>query len=274
MTNANDREMPLDRYLLNPEQYELLMTGYSQKIAQCMRNYGHSYPVVNFSAYSGMGAEAPRSRVDGRFGFQSMDHAKTWGYHPSGGIPKRVPSGADFGDPDFLFSLTGARDGGAAAGPGGSAAKGRLVPAGGCVGESLLYLTGSRQGQLGDSELAVRLKMETLLQGQRDPETVKVFSKWSHCMAERNYSYESPLDAMNDPQWGNGAKPSPKEISTAVADQECRYEHNVVGVWFAADFAHQRRAVAANHAELQIIKGRLDRQIAAAREIKDHAVMK
>ena len=267
LTNANSQEMPLDEYLLNPEQTETVFSAYSASVASCMREYGFTYR-MSTSSYSGIGADAPKTRVDGRFGFQSMAHAKKWGYRPDGGFPdgERQSTGPA-PDADKWFALTGTRDLSEDAGSGGVAQDGRRVRGGGCVGDALLEITGSRNGVIGDAEAATDLKFKTLVEGQQDMRTLEVFGLWSRCMKGYHYSYRSPLEALGDVRWAKSKEPTDVEIGTAVADQKCRSRHNVVGVWFAADFERQELAVKANRKKLLEVKEQLIRQVRAAEQI-------
>ncbi|MFI2350932.1 hypothetical protein ACH492_28705 [Streptomyces sp. NPDC019443] len=268
MTNANNQEMPLDQYLLNPDQLESVSSAYSLRVAGCMHKYGLSFEAPKQSIGAGIGADAPSSRVDGRFGYQSMAHAKEWGYHPAGGFPKgETWKTSPDNDPEKWFVLTGARDTDVLSGPGGLTRSGSRVPSHGCVGSALMEITGSRNGRIGDADIATNLKFDTLVAAQKDPRTLRVFSLWSHCMQKHGYSYRSPLDALSDPRWVKSSRPSSAEIETAVADQECRARHNVVGVWFTVDFSYQERAVADNRDELLKVRKRIDYQVKAAQEI-------
>ncbi|MFF2775002.1 hypothetical protein ACFVU3_08845 [Streptomyces sp. NPDC058052] len=55
----------------------------------------------------------------------------------------------------------------------------------------------------------------------------------------------------------------------ATADAACRHEHNVVGVWYAVDHAHQERAVAENAAALADVKAGLESKMRAAQRVLD-----
>lgn len=267
LTNANSREMPLDEYLLNPAQTDSVFSAYSTSVASCMREYGFTYRMSS-SSYSGIGADAPKTRVDGRFGFQSMTHAKKWGYHPDGGFPEsRQQSTGSQPDAEKWFALTGTRDLSEDSGPGGTARDGRRVRDHGCVGDALLEITGARDGVIGDAEAATDLKFKTLVEGQEDIRTLEVFELWSRCMKEYKYSYRSPLEALGDARWAKSKQPTGTEIRTAVADQECRSRHNVVGVWFAVDFERQELAVKANQGKLLEVKKQLTHQVRAAERI-------
>ncbi|WAZ26206.1 hypothetical protein STRCI_007760 [Streptomyces cinnabarinus] len=264
--------MPLDKYLLNPAQQESVFLAYSTGIAHCMRKYGYEHPVSRPVDSGLSGEDAPKTRVDGRFGFQSMTHARKWGYHPAGGFPDRSQDSAETqSDADRWFALTGARDLNSDFGPGGTTRDGHKVRSRGCVGDSVLRMTGARDGVVGDSDLATELKFQTLADGQKDKRTLEVFERWSLCMREREYSYRTPLEALSDARWAQSAQPSSEETDTAVADQKCRSEHNVVGVWFAVDYEYQERAVEANLAKLREVKTQLTRQVRAAHEILDES---
>ncbi|MFE0438861.1 hypothetical protein ACFW2K_28315 [Streptomyces nigra] len=130
-----------------------------------------------------------------------------------------------------------------------------------------MKITGSRDGQIGDADISTDLKFATLAKAQKDPRTLQVFSLWSHCMREYDYSYSGPLDASGDPRWTKSRMPTSEEKKVAVADQECRARHNVVGVWFAVDYEYQEQAVKENKKELDGVKRQLDRQVDAAKGI-------
>ncbi|MDG5807770.1 hypothetical protein P9869_34990 [Streptomyces ossamyceticus] len=269
LTTANKKGMPLDDYLLNPSQFEDVKSAYSQSIAKCVRSYGMTFETPNPSATPSALPDSPTTRIDGRFGFQSMTYAKKWGYHPPGGISKnkeKATKNTD-ADPDKWFALTGSRNIKEMSGPGGVLRNGKRVPSHGCVGSAVMQLTGSRDGQIGDADISTDLKFETLIKARNDPRTLRVFSLWSDCMREIGYSYGGPLDASSDPRWTESEKPTKEEIEIAVADQKCRKRHNVVGIWFAVDSEYQERAVTDNRAALSEAKKQLDRQVNAARKI-------
>jgi hypothetical protein len=268
LTNAADKEMPLDKYLLNSPKLEAVKSAYSQSIAKCMRAYGMTFEAPEPPGSSVARTDGPKTRVDGRFGYQSMTYAKKWGYHPPGGLPEPKQSDdSPDSDPGEWFALTGSRDIDEMSGPGGLLQNGSKVPSHGCVGAALMKITGSREGQIGDADISTNLKFETLVEAQKDPRTLRVFSRWSRCMREENYSYTTPLDASGDPRWAKSSMPTPEEKKVAVADQECRARHNVVGVWFSVDYEYQERAVAENRKELHSVKKQLDRQVHAAKKI-------
>lgn len=241
IVDANDRPMPLDPYLLDPAQIAALDKAQSVLVSRCMGKLGYDYPVATESADpSGMGADAPTTRVDGYFGFQSMSHARKWGYHPKGGFPEADDSAGTHLPAQESTALNG------------------------CAGQARQSLTGGSTGDLGDPDFVVRLKFDTLGEGTRDPRTLAVFAKWSACMKARGHRYADPMKASGDPAWSRTRLPGPQEIAVAVADQECRRDTNVVGVWYAVDYGYQQQAVQQNSARLAAAKAQTAAHLAAA----------
>ncbi|MEV2231875.1 hypothetical protein AB0H69_25375 [Streptomyces phaeochromogenes] len=268
LIDANNKEMPLDKYLLDPGQSESVNSAYLMSIANCMRRHGFKYGFSRDAYHSSSEIDAPKTRIDGRFGYQSMRHAEKWGYHPAEGLSKGGRLDIKYStDSNSRFVLTGSKDAGEAFGPGGHDQVGNNVPARGCVGSALLEVTGSRNGNVGDAEISTDLKFKTLIKGQKDPRTRKVFDLWSGCMSQHHYTYDTPLDAISDLRWSKTSQPSATEIETAIADQECRAKHNVVGVWFAVDFEYQLQAVGQNLTELKDVEKQMTRKVKAAKKI-------
>lgn len=268
LTDANHRPMPLDPYLLDPQQTKTISEGYSTLVSRCMRRFRYDYaPPVEGADPTGIGADAPTTRMDGYFGFQTMAHAKTWGYHPETAAPEggSSPAPRTAGE---TTALTGTSDPDSKYGPGGQKINGRAVPDHGCVGEANRLLTGSVTGTAGNPDFVVSLKFDTLTKGQRDPRTRAVFTAWSTCMKGKGLTYADPLAALGDPRWSTAAGPTGAELRVAVADQECRHDTNVVGVWFAVDYGYQQDAVQLNRARLATVRSAMAAQLAAARRAR------
>lgn len=270
LSTANDKAMPLDSYLLNPQQTKTLDNAYSSLVTTCMRRFGFDYSPPAATADSGAGSEAPATRTDGRFGYQSMAHAQKWGYHPEGGNPasqkgvwareaKRLTA-------DMRIASQGSADPKQKFGPGGQTLNGEKVPDHGCVGTARKTLTGRTEGDIGDADLATQIKFETLVKGQEDARTQKVFARWSACMKKDGYAYPDPLKALGDSKWSKSAQPGTEEIRVAVADQKCREKDNVVGVWFAVDYAYQEQAVEDNAEALAAVRKSIDTRLKAAND--------
>ncbi|MEU6497571.1 hypothetical protein ABZ890_45700 [Streptomyces sp. NPDC046984] len=200
-------------------------------VSRCMRRFDLRYEKTagEDGDPTGIGADAPKTRMDGYFGFQTMAHAAHWGYHPEGGMPSAGAGVAPQYSKNEVIVLTGATDPDANTGSGGQVINSEKVPDRGCVGEAKRLISGSASGNIGDDKFAVDLKFDTIVRGQGNPQTVAVFSKWSKCMETKGFRYADPLKAAGD-GWNKAPSPTPREIHVAIADQECRRTHNVVGV--------------------------------------------
>ncbi|MFC7218657.1 hypothetical protein ACFQLX_10830 [Streptomyces polyrhachis] len=247
LTSANDKGLPLDPYLLDPAEQEKLSSAYRALVGRCMKRFGLTYQAPQLPRQPQ--SEGPATRVDGRFGPQSASLAARWGYHPPGGPPKQS-KGAWASDlqnlpPDYELVLSGS-DGRGAEGT-KSAVNGQPVPKGGCDQEARQQIAGSTKPRESvDAKIADDLKFATLVKAQQDERTRAVFAKWSACMADRGYQYADPIAVAKDEKWTTTPQPTAQEIQIAVADQDCRTKHNVVGIWFAVDEAYQRQAVEDN----------------------------
>jgi hypothetical protein len=267
ITNANDKSMPLDTFLLNPEQTKTLDDAYAGLVSDCMKRFGFDYTPPQ-DQQTQRSADAPTTRIDGRFGTQSAEDAEKWGYHPAGGISEE-DSGPWGGKGQKMTAAMqtaerGSDDPKEKFGRGGQVVNGETVPDHGCVGEARKKLTGSVDGALADAKLATDLKFDTLTKAQQDARTRAVFAKWSTCMKDKGFDYADPLAANGDEEWAKTPQPTRHEIQVATADQECRAKHNVVGVWFAVDYAYQERAVEQNAEALADVKKDIDRMLKAA----------
>lgn len=265
ITNANDKSMPLDTYLLNPEQSETIDNAYAGILTDCMKRFGFDYtpPEAQATASSG---DAPTTRTDGRFGRQNAEDAEKWGYHAVGGVEDDSPWGNKGQKMTAAMQTAerGSDDPKQKFGPGGQVINGEKVPDHGCVGEGRKKLTGSVNGNTGDAKLANDLKFDTLTKAQQDKRTRAVFAKWSTCMKDKGFDYTDPLAALGDEEWAKTPQPTRHEIQVATADQECRAKHNVVGVWFAVDYAYQEQAVEQNAEALADVKKNIDTMLKAA----------
>jgi hypothetical protein len=268
LTDANAKGMPLDAYLLNPDQRHTLSQAQSDLVARCMNRHGFQYrmPVEDFAQQE---ADGRTTRIDGRFGPQSMEKARQYGYHNA---PETEDSGAGWGGSggaklteQMRQALTGAGGAKEKWGPGGMTIGGVKVPDHGCLGQAQKTIGGKVTSQPGtDGTFVNDLKFDTLVAAQKDERTRAVFRKWSRCMAGRGYEYPDPLKAAGDPRWSGTPRATESERKVAVADQECRASENVVGVWFAVDYAYQEQAVEKNAQALADVKKQNEAHLKAA----------
>lgn len=265
LKSANDMPLPLDAYLLNPSQASAVSNAQQKLTSQCMHRFGFTYmpPAPPDSRDS----DAPTTRTDGRYGHQSAVLMARWGYHPEGGIPTAsVKSGGGgwMPTPEMAAAERGVSDPKQRFGPGGQIINGQKVPDHGCVGETIKQLTGTLDGRLGDVQIAEKIKFETLRNSQDDARTRAVFAKWALCMRDNGYGYADPLAAMGDKEWRSTPVPTQRELRVASTDAACRTKHNVVGVWYAVDFAYQKQAIKDNAKEMAAAKADMEALVRAA----------
>jgi hypothetical protein len=267
LDSANDKPLPLDAYLLNPEQDRTLSRAEQALVSRCMARFGFTYAAGDGTPER-RGGDMPASRIDGRYGPQSMALARQWGYHPEGGAVNAAPQPWAKTQPKLTpqmrTAMTGSDSRKEKLGPGGQTLGGHRVPVHGCAGEARKELTGSPDKPAGNARLAGGLNEKTLAQMMADPRVRAVYAKWSACMAGKGYHYAVPAAAQSDDAWARTDRPSPREIRVAVADQQCRKKHNVVGVSYAVDFAYQKRAIEDNAEAMAAAKTAIDKQLKAA----------
>ncbi|GAA1072222.1 hypothetical protein [Kitasatospora arboriphila] len=269
LDSANDRPLPLDGYLLNYEQQTQVEQAQAKLVTACMTRLGFTF-AFPASPRELRGSDAPTTRIDGRYGPQNAATMATWGYHPEGGVPaeKMQPRSAPAPKSrEETIAQTGSSDPKQRFGPGGQLVNGRKVPDHGCFGEANQRLTGAVDGQIGDPQTAVTLKFRTLSESQQDTRTRAAFARWSQCMKGSGFDYPDPVAAMGDPEWNRTPMPTPHEIRVAEADAGCRHEHNVVGIWYAVDYAYQQEAIAAEGKAMAEAKAGLETQVRAARQV-------
>ncbi|MFD8596335.1 hypothetical protein ACFV1L_15195 [Kitasatospora sp. NPDC059646] len=267
LDSANDRPLPLDSYLLTPAQEALVIGTQQRLLAQCAARFGLTYTMPDAVPRD---SDAPTTRVDGRYGHQSARLMAVWGYHPEGGLragQNRWSAGVDTTLPGAAAAMTGSDGSGSKFGPGGQVVNGQVVPDHGCAGEAMKALTGSLGGRLGNAQIAEDLKLDTLRRSQDDPRTRAVFALWSACMKESGFDYPDPVAALTDPEWSRTPLPGEHELRVARADAECRHRHNVVGVWYAVDFAAQEQAVREHADALAAARAAVAAQVAAAQRV-------
>lgn len=255
---TDEVSLPIEPYLLSPEQRLRLVKAHDVLEVRCMERFGldHPRPVREKDP------SIPDRLALWRYGANDPADVKINGYTRGN---KRIPREADAAPPlsaESLTVLTGS-DGRQKFGPGGQTVNGRKVPEHGCFGEANKALTGSVERGTDDSETVVDANIDSVFKAAEDPRVTAVFKKWSACMKKAGFRYATPLDPLNDRAWEADVTASREEIAAAVADVRCKGQHNVVGVWNAVDVAFQEQYIAAEPevfaATRQAIAGWMDR---------------
>ncbi|WP_018544969.1 hypothetical protein [Streptomyces sp. LaPpAH-108] len=246
--------LPLQAYMPDPEQEDLLFDAIEQAKSVCMKKFGFDYHPAE--PLPDMG---PDTLTDLRYGIHDRHVAATYGYKPAGDMrayqreTQRLMEASELG-PEEEAAMTGKRDG---------SAVGAKLPEDGCGGEAYRRIYGSLHPL---STLAMDLSNEAYTKAQRAEPVRKAFRSWSKCMADSGYTYDEPLDAPNDPAFG-APTAGPEEIATALADLKCRDTYKVADVWFKEESALQRQLGEKHAQELKAADQVLERALKAAARI-------
>lgn len=264
LDSANGMPLPLDQYLMNPDQESKVTEAQQVLLSSCVRRFGLTYESMPSSHRRD--SDAPVVRVDGRYGHQSATLMEKWGYHPEGGSPFDSPSWPSV-SPELATVESGSSDRTQKFGPGGQLVNGQSVPDHGCIGDGIKRLTSSLSGTVGDAKISNDLKLQTLKESQSDPRTQAVFAEWSKCMKDGGFDYPDPVAALSDPEWRKTSLPGQRELRVATTDAACRHKYNVVGIWYSVDFAYQEQAVKQNAEALAAAKASIEAQVKVAEEV-------
>lgn len=231
--------LPLDAYGASNRGIALEVHANSILVRDCMARFGLDWAIIP-------APDSDESDHDSRYGILDPDRVERYGYHkpPSPSLPDGFEEPTISPVQDRV--LTGA----------GGSLNGLDIPPGGCAGEANRKLgEGVPAGaeQAGAPGLVLRLGAEAYDRAENDSRVRAVWQQWSDCMRERGYEYGGPWDAHDDPRWG-GETASTEEIVAASADLACRQSTNLVGVWYAVEYAYQERLISENAEALRAAK--------------------
>ncbi|MVO83199.1 hypothetical protein GPA10_00095 [Streptomyces sp. p1417] len=95
---------------------------------------------------------------------------------------------------------------------------------------------------------------------------------WADCLADKGFKrYASPEAASRDKAWGRGddgdTRRTRRERDTAVADIECKREHNTAGVWWSVTAQLQRRDIDRHRPAYEAVRADQERVRATVRDV-------
>jgi hypothetical protein len=245
--------LPIERYLFSNGQLSRLVQARNLLAAQCVRRFGLDWnpkppPVPQ-------DASLDAANIARRYGVTDPAAAARLGYHQASPPPSKRPD-----DPaptaDQQTALSGS-------GPDGSTATtfhGLRIPAGGCIGEANMRISGD-PARLGDDDLPSRINVDSYQQAMADSRVIAAFRAWSGCMRQRGYDYPDPTQVPGKKPQFTGPEPTPTEIAVAVADVSCKQQTGLVAVWSAVDAADQNTAIKQHAAELVKVEQNLREQL-------------
>ncbi|MFE7273320.1 hypothetical protein [Streptomyces sp. NPDC057623] len=220
-------------------------------IDRCMEEFG--------SDYSAPLPGEPIVQATRRYGVTDMKTARTYGYH----MPK-ASSGAGE-DPGKIA----ARERTLLFGSSRRAsveANGMEVPAGGCSGKAESIITTTQRPESAIS-VAQQINSESFTISLKDPLFVKANRRWSACMAERGYKYDSPLKAISDAKFQEADEPTEEEKRVAVMDISCKRETKLMEIWSGVERSEQDVMIRKHSNLLQELRAFQEVEIQNARQV-------
>ncbi|WP_149030618.1 hypothetical protein [Kitasatospora sp. MBT66] len=251
LASTSDRALPVEKYLINPEENARMDRGWARLVSTCMKRFGLDYePAVRES-------DRRTGQTAHRYDPTDPAVAAVRGYHGDASGDGSTPTPTESLSPDVRLVL-GAGSGAPQA-PGGSRTgvfRGTPIPPGGCAGEAQQAVTAGG-GTFQDAQVAVDVNFGNYQRSTADERVKEVFRKWSSCMKASGFDYGTPAAAANDPAW-HSPVPSATELATAAADVRCKRENNVVGVWFTVESAYEEREIEEKLPELTRVRESID----------------
>ncbi|MEU7553940.1 hypothetical protein AB0B01_16600 [Streptomyces sp. NPDC044571] len=263
--------LPMDAYM--DTEADTMRMGRVQEglVAACMARYGFTYEGVTAVGRSAGGA--PGDRHAHLFGLADPAVAAAHGYDKTSGEGKPAkPPAPKLSDSAYTV-LHGEPPGGG--GPGaqpppdalneedaarvdsGIEVGGQKVPAGGCGREGYRKLYAPTKDSV-DLLFAFGLAGEAHDRSKGDSRVVEVLRKWSACMDKSGYTgLKTPYEVVEKLGLQSDLGGA-KAVSAAKADVACKYEVNLVGVWYAVEKAYQQRLIEEHAETLALYKKQRD----------------
>ncbi len=134
---------------------------------------------------------------------------------------------------------------------------------GGCLGQAELAVGGIKTTLSGVDPLVKQIDLATYARTDADPRVRQVAAQWAACMraAGYNYGYTTPLDAAQDPRWGNTPNATPAELQTARTDIACQTRYRYFPIHHDVDAQYQKIAISQHIEALTDIKNAITTEI-------------
>ncbi|MFJ5548681.1 hypothetical protein [Streptomyces sp. NPDC093225] len=231
--------LPVESYMPTASQAQTITRARAKAIAKCVNEAG-------FPQWTPPPALPPlggKTLTDWRYGIHDKKLAGRRGYHPDAAEQKAYNTAMEVGAVDRTGTDDGVKRRCA------SLAEAKVPTA---------QLLGSYAETLGNNAFR---------KATASPQVKEVFAKWSSCMKAKGYSYKEPMDANDDPRFNDPDTVTRREIATALADIECRDTYNVAKVWFDAEAAQQRPAIAQHKQRLDSDRNATSQAVADSRAV-------
>lgn len=248
VSTVHGLDLPLDRSLLTPVEEQEVIKARNTLIERCLAAHG-----INFVLHPVDPArDATKLR---RHGLVETGEAATYGYRDPSVFTERSGAAAKQPPPEVVSVITGTRNG---------KVGGRDVPSGGCAGEA--DRTVAPDAKPGQEPVSFGLSSRSHEITRTTPPVAAAAKKWSQCMAEAGFDYDSPDAAINDPAFSSG-RPSEHEIAVATQDARCKERVEWVRTWVGVERAVQDVLIRQHADDLARERQHKERQLAVAREV-------
>lgn len=248
VSTVHGLDLPLDRSLLTPVEELEVIKARATLIERCLTAHGITFALEAVDPVR----DATKLR---RHGLVDAGEAATYGYRDPAVFAARSGAPAQQPPPDVVSVITGTRTG---------EVGGRDVPPGGCAGEADRTIT--PDAKPGQEPVSFGLSGRSHEITRTTPPVVAAATKWSQCMAEAGFRYDSPDAAGNDPAFSSG-RASGHEIAVATRDVRCKERAEWVRTWVGVERAVQDVLVRPYAGDVARERQHKERQLAVARGI-------
>lgn len=246
--------LPIARYSYTHAESALIDSAQQVLTQRCMRTFGIDYEPPKPAG------EPPRP-ADRRYGLSSESEAESFGYRPGPeATPSERPSLPTEALPVFYGKRGAVPDGGEKA-----TYKGKEIPAEGCFGQSVVELS-EKYDDPDAAAVASGVATESYEESLTDPSVKEAFRKWSACMRNSEFRYETPMSPLNSSAF-QGRTVTAKEKKTAVADVRCKERTGLLDIWFEAESRIQKAGIEKNTVALEKLRTAHQEKTDAARRI-------
>ncbi|MCP2327018.1 hypothetical protein HDA40_005525 [Hamadaea flava] len=227
VSSVSSISLPLDAYRLSSEQKLLDAQAQDLLMSDCMHKAGASLEGESVT-YSVAVNEYVQKQRDNSFGLVDESKAQQFGYH---GEPMPIPEEKQY-SPSPAMSQCSAE-----------------------VKQSMAEKAPSVQ----DFSKSFRLPDEAVARTRNDSRYLAMARRWSDCMKDKGYVYDSPESAATDSNWPT-SNPSASEVQTATADVRCKAETDYLPLVVALRTAYEIQLLEENAEALQRVKEYYDRR--------------
>ncbi|WP_030683406.1 hypothetical protein [Streptomyces sp. NRRL B-1347] len=263
-------ELPLDRYEFGRRDYDRQEAAALRLTQACMKSYGFADFPLRWHESDTLSSVAVGTLISTTLtGSLDLDRACRVGYGMEGDALKEYRERHSKGRLVRQDEREALRGTGKAL-DGSSKVNGREVPDGGC------YQRGQRQLWAGVKDEPHMTGYVTKRRAALDKAVAedrrmrRALDAWADCVEGKGFKrYASPEAAFRDKAWRRGGDGrtgrTRQERDTAVADIECKREHNTAGVWWTVAAEKQRYDISRHKAAYDAVRADLERVRAAVR---------